>query len=502
MKTTERASPCSRITTGPFAAAVLVAVVVALYYVETLSNDFVWDDRLTAAAATDPLALFGSRAGAYYRPVVMLSFAADRLLWGPSAAGYHLTNIACHTAVACLLLVLARQVGLGPAAALIGALVFAAHPVQTEAVSYISGRTDPLCGFFVLLAVHAWRRAKRASDAFALASAAALLLALLSKEAAVFVPLVLLVPGVHPATPAPRPLLPIGCAAGWLALWAQGGGTGIHLAGLGDRLAAIGVAAATYLRLLVWPSDLHLERFTPVLGWPASTALACWALIVTATTLLVWAARRVPGGPLWLTLAAATYAPVSGIAPAYPNIADRLLFTPEHFLYLPLLGLGPLLAGLLARLWPFPARPAGPVVLVLLLGAWGCVVAARNRDWRDEETLFRHTLAYEPPVARVWFNLGNLRLAAGDLAEATDLYRAALARSPGDAAMHFNLGIALQRQGHLAEAETHYARTVALDPTFVDAYRALGAIRAARRDHAGAQRLRQQADGVRGRQQP
>jgi tetratricopeptide (TPR) repeat protein len=64
----------------------------------------------------------------------------------------------------------------------------------------------------------------------------------------------------------------------------------------------------------------------------------------------------------------------------------------------------------------------------------------------------------------VWDNLANLRLAAGDVAEAERLYRAALARAPGDADAHWNLAIALQRQGRPAEALEHYREGARLDP--------------------------------------
>lgn len=88
----------------------------------------------------------------------------------------------------------------------------------------------------------------------------------------------------------------------------------------------------------------------------------------------------------------------------------------------------------------------------------------RNRDWRDEDTLFRHTLAFDPPTARVWYNFANLRLTAGDLAEAERCYREAVARAPGDADVHWNLAIVLQRQGRAGEAMAHYREAVRLDP--------------------------------------
>jgi tetratricopeptide (TPR) repeat protein len=229
------------------------------------------------------------------------------------------------------------------------------------------------------------------------------------------------------------------------------------------------------MRLLVWPSDLHLERFTAI-GTPAGVAIAAWAVVIAVGVGLVGLARRIPGGFFLLAVAVLAYLPGSGVVPIYPAIADRALFTPEHFLYLPLLGLCPLVLGGLASLWPQRARRAIPAVVGALLLAWGIVVIDRNADWRDEETLFRHTIAYDPPTSRVWFNLANLALAAGRLDEAQRLYEAALARTPGDAEAHLNLGITLQRMGRLEQAEAQYRAALESDPRLAEAYRGLAQV--------------------------
>jgi hypothetical protein len=282
------------------------------------------------------------------------------------------------------------------------------------------------------------------------------------------VPFVLLVPGAHPRSPAPRPWLPIAVACGWTLLWAASGGPGIRVDGLATRLPAIGAAVLEHVRILVWPHDLHLERFVAVPGRSVATVLATWGAVGALVAGLAWIARVVPGGFVLLAVAVATYLPASGVVPVYPEIADRALFTAEHFLYLPLVGLVPLLAGAAARV--VPAR-AGTALTAALLVAWTPIVLARNRDFRDEETLFRHTLRWKPPVARVWYDLGNVRLAAGDPVEAERLYREAAARAPRDGAVRLNLGIALQRQGRRDEAVAAYDEAVRLDPSLARAFR-------------------------------
>jgi hypothetical protein len=458
---------------GGGSAALLLAAALALYG-NTLGNDFVWDDRLSAAAPS-----LAARTGSFHRPVVMLSFMLDGSLWGAWPGGFHLTNIVAHAGVAWLLRTLVLAAGMDAGVALAAGLVFLAHPVQSEAVAYISGRTDILCAFWLLLALLAWQRARRGADVFALGASAALALALFSKETAVLVPLVLLLPGLRAGTDGarPLPLLPLLVAGIWLFV----SGPGLHLQGLAGRLPAIALAALGYLRLLVWPLDLHLERFTPVVGW-SSAAIGALGVLAAAGVGLFALARRRPRGVLFLGLAVLLYAPVSGVIPVYPAVADRVLFTPEHFLYLPLLGLAPLVAAS----WP---RRGALGVLAIALVSWAAVVIDRNRDWRDEPTLFRHTLAYEPPTARVWYNLANLELAAGRLDAAARLYQAALARDPGDGAAHLNLAITRQGQGDLPAAETHYRLAIANDPGLVEAYRGLAAVLTTRGAGAEAARV-------------
>lgn len=455
---------------GPWPRAAAIVALAAACWAGTLWNDLVWDDRLTAATPSP-----WPQPGRWWRPVVMASFLADRALTGGVAWGMHLTNVAAHAAVGVLLDGWLRALGLASGTALAATAAFVAHPVQSEAVAYVSGRTDVLCAAFVLLALRVWRRVRRTWDAAAWATAGLVVAALGCKEAAVLVPLVLLVAGAPTPAPAdgprPVPVLPMLAAASWVALFAARGGPELHLDGLPARIPAAASMLLDYVRLLVWPADLHLERFVAVGGRSPVRAAALLAGAAAVAGTVIGAARRVHGGRVLLALAVATYLPVCGLVPVYPAIAGRAVFAAEHFLYLPLLGVAPLAAGAIASVWPPRARRLAPAVVAALVAAWATASWLRVRDWRNEETLFRHTLRYDPPVARVWYDLGNLRLQAGDPAEAARLYEAALARAPRDAAVHLNLGIALQRLGRRDEALAHYAEALRLDPSLAAAFR-------------------------------
>jgi hypothetical protein len=133
----------------------------------------------------------------YFRPLVVLSFAADRLLYGDHPAGYHLTNLLLHAAGTAAVWGIGRRV-LGPGFGAWGAaLLFAVHPCHTLAVGWISGRTDVMAGVFFMAAFLAYLESRAAADAGrrALLLAGMLVLfalALFSKEMAITLPAVIL----------------------------------------------------------------------------------------------------------------------------------------------------------------------------------------------------------------------------------------------------------------------------------------------------------------------
>lgn len=93
----------------------------------------------------------------YYRPVIELTYYLDNLLWGLDPSFMHLENILIHALNVVLVYLLAARITVFRGAVdhlpFISALLFAVHPIHTEAVSWIAGRTDLLAASFILLAV-------------------------------------------------------------------------------------------------------------------------------------------------------------------------------------------------------------------------------------------------------------------------------------------------------------------------------------------------------------
>jgi protein O-mannosyl-transferase len=189
----------------------LVFVVLGVYYPALFSPFNSVDDAemYRNLLNTDSFSVRGiflpEGAGSYYRPVVILSLIIDKYVWGLEESFMHLENILFHLANTLLVYALARRASdFLPSPSMIApflaALFFAIHPLNTEVVNWISGRTDLLAGFPLLLAIYLML--KRPLSCFqSFLAALCMLLACLAKETAIFfLPAALLFPFFMSAT--------------------------------------------------------------------------------------------------------------------------------------------------------------------------------------------------------------------------------------------------------------------------------------------------------------
>ncbi len=468
----------------------------------------VWDDGLhvPSSISTGPATTFPEAAGEYRRPLVLLSYTLQDRVGLASPAALHAANAALHGANAAAVASLLFVFGFGPALALAAALLFAAHPVVSGSVAYISGRTDLLSTFFtlvaLLVAIGPRRTGGLAMTTAPRAAVVALLVvaAALSKESGLLAgPLVAAVwwwkrrgPG-RPAAASEgegTALLAAPLCSMFAAAFLLPPATSAAVSAM-VRLRGAGTAVATYASLLLHPVDLHLDRLTPTGG---NGAAALGLLFVAFVTIAAVAFVRRPTTPRLAAVALVLgILPGSGLLPVYPAIAEHLVFTGEQFLYLPLVPLAGLLAMGASRLVAasaskrapaFASRPAGrpssipgapdddgagradAVVLALCVAlAASCFpsVLARQREFASAEAVYRKTLAHSPSP-RACFNLGAAMLSRQDHADAAEVYEQCLAMAPGDAAAHGQLAIAWQGLGRSDDARREYERSLALDP--------------------------------------
>jgi Tfp pilus assembly protein PilF len=404
-----------------------------------------------------------------YRPLAMATLSLDRSLYRGDPRGYHVTSILLHVAATLVLFRLLSALGASGKGAFLAALVFGVHPIHTEAVDVAFNRSELLACLFVLGALAwLWRGQERRPYA-ALAGATALyLLALLSRESAVTLPLlaalllVLLRPTASPREQLSRvaPLLvlaiPLGLylALRGMALGGPGGGAlqSLWAEGIGSaqgrtqRLALLAVTLRDHWRMLVWPWPLRASYEDYVgtgLRWAPAFHAALLGLAMASR-------RRAPAltvGILFFYVA---------LLPSSRLFADPAILA-ERFLYLPSAGMMIPLAFGLSRLDQAHKRAATALglalVAVLLPLTW-----KRNQAWHSREALWEAEFRVSDRDWRVLLNLSQVRLRQGRLEEALALSDRGLQLAPGKTGFHTNRGIALASVGRLAEAEAAFAR--------------------------------------------
>jgi Tfp pilus assembly protein PilF len=488
------------------AGLVAIALVGFALYAPVLGAPFYYDDyqnivdnphlRWTElrAEAVLPTAFEGPTQ----RPVANLSFALSYYAGGPGPVAFRIVNVVLHLLsamlVAWLALALIERVPDPPAPrvarwmALFAGLIFVAHPLQTQTVTYVVQRMNGLSAFFCLLSLAVWLKGRGARGArrsgWWSAAALAWLLALGSKEVAIALP-----------------------AGIWLCEWLfiRGGDAtflrrsawiGVPVLVIGGLvlyaliLPEVGLGydgrpfsgperLLTELRVVIFylglalaplPSRLNLLHEFPLshsLLDPPSTLL-CGLALVAMTLLALSLARRAPllafGFAWFLTFL------------AVESFGLPLALVYEHRTYLPMLGVA------FAMAWAVLTVGGGRIggialgAVVVTLLAVGTLV--RNHVWADELRFWSDTAAKSPSHAGAQNNLGKALMRAGRSEQARVRFEAALAIDPGEVEAHNNLGSLLRETGRVAEALAHFEAALNRAPQHVGARHNLAMTRA------------------------
>ena len=498
-------APVSPRRTVALALALLAAVLLA--YAGSFPGPFVFDDvpavaaaRQALAPAADPTAAADAAVGEIAdaadpgattagRPVYLFSLILNAAISGDRPWSYRVVNVALHGASALLLFGvlhrLFRRRGTFPAAdapvwAALAAGLWALHPLQTAAVTYLAQRAESLAALWMLAALYAFLRSGDSATPrrWYAAAVAACFLGVATKETAIVAPVLLLL--LDRATGQPsfaaalrtRPGFYAAASSSWLLLamlvagTAGRGGTAGFDSGLsaGDYLLTQSHALPLYLRLAFWPHPLVFDYGTPRIVSPGDALLPGTIVLALLAATVVALRRRSPWG--WAGAAFfVLLAPSSSVVP----IASQTIA--EHRMYLAVLV--PILAFVFAaRRWL--GRGAGPLCLAAALAAAGTTFA-RNVVYRSEADLWRDTAAKRPDNARAHHNLGLVELGRANPAAALAHLETARRLDPGVADVHYNLGLVLARLGRPADAAESHRRALALAPAHVAALRSLAA---------------------------
>lgn len=488
----------------PALVATLLFVAAALAWANTWNAPFVFDDTSSivenrsirdvgSLSWLNPPHARGETVGG--RPVLNFTFALNHAVSGLDVWSYHAVNLLIHALGALVLFGIVRRTPIAgersDTSALVVALVWLLHPLQTEAVTYVVQRAESLMGLFYLLTLYCFIRGAAAAENPAQSAAPAVrrrlwftlsilscLLGVGTKETIVTVPVVAFfydrafVAGSFAGAWRTRRGYYLALLSTWIvtaALVATTGGDRGGTFHLGGGAAWIAYwltqpqAVVTYLRLSFWPEPLVFEYGT---SWVSDAAeVLPHALLVL--TLGVGAIVALWRWPAWGFLGLWFF----GLLAPSSVLPGTIQMIVEHRMYLPLaaviVAVVALARAALHRL-SVPAW-AGAAAALGVITALGLTTFARNRVYASEVSLWGDTVAERPNNPRARYNLGVALAKAGRASEAEREFKQALALQPNHAFAHFELGKAAMLAGRWAEAADRFDAALQADAHFLDA---------------------------------
>lgn len=513
---------------------ILILIGVGLFiYAFNLHNPLFWDDtdwivnnpfihsfsfeNIGNWFSKNTLAGIGLKSN-YYRPFLFLTFAFNYIISGTAPIGYHLISNGLHILNAILIFYLLLNVFRSKFVAFWASLLWLVHPLQTEAVTYISGRGDPLNVFFMLsaLSLIVYKEKNNLKTfGYKILPALFLVFALLSRETAIVFPFLLMVFYIafisreRFATSLKRaffkalPYFGIVFVYGILRLTILNFDNTLNFYSKANpytesfliRMYTFLNVLLTYAKLMILPLSQHMERnvtiYTYFFNWPVATAF----LIVLCVLGLIWRfykkqkytllTGQVNDFRLWFFAVSwffVNLGPTSGITPINAQLY-------EHWLYLAMLGPIVLVIYYLDIFRKRYLKTVNIVVIIILLifvSFFSVLSVKRNILWGDPIKFFEDILKYEPDGARINNNLGNLYYDKGDEKKAEEYYWKAVSIEDNFPQPHFNLGSILQSRNDIRGAIVEFEKAIEIDPNFPYAYQKLAVIYAGQGDLVNA----------------
>ncbi|MBS1492773.1 MAG: tetratricopeptide repeat protein [Bacteroidetes bacterium] len=477
---------------------IIIAIVTLIVFYNTFQNDFVFDDESVVqnnqsitSLSSIPKYLTGEDGfakviGKYYRPIVSATYAIDYALYGLSPKGFHITNVIIHL-IACLLLfkiftILFAKSKYGNFIALVITLIFAVHPIHTEAVSWVSGRTDSIVTLFFFasfLYYIKFSNSENKTSKFLILSVVFYFLGLLSKEMIVTMPVIILLydfvylkkPLQYLKTNLRTYLIFAGVTIFYFII------RYLALKDTPDRpnyMYFIGKDTATvfftmiktiplYFKLLLYPVNLlyHYNGFLPdstTLDLKALLSLVFILGMLAGAFLLYKRESKVSFVILFFLV---TLLPVM-------NLIPTMNFMAERFLYMTSFCLSLLIGVILIKYMNDKNKSAIAVVCLLIILPYSYLTIKRNAEWKTNDILYSTADGIDGNVLLV--NAGNIYANNKNYDEAAMRYRRAIQIRDNSLLAHHNLGLIHMLHNNLDSAEIEIKKGISIDSLAPDGY--------------------------------
>lgn len=471
----------------PPASIITLVVLGFAVYINSLTGSFIWDDNILITdnsaikGGSDILDIFTKgNISAYtgktfhiYRPIQMLTYMINYNMGGLIPAGYHFTNVLLHALVALFLYQLINLLSSDKFISFVTSALFVVHPIHTGAVSYISGRADPLSALFAILCFVSYIKClRKETPGLYFLVFLTYILAIFSRENILVLPALLLAyhysfkKRVDLKLMSPLILIALSYIVLRVTMLKHllPDFNVVHKTALVQRLPGFFAAITDYLRLLIWPQGLHMEYGDKIFNF-ASAPVIFGAVILVILLYEAFRSRTsnsmVTFAFLWFLIA---LLPVSNLYPIGAYMA-------EHWLYFPSIGIFLAVAVYMRSLYNTKyLKVAVAIIVAMLIGGYSYATVKQNLYWREPVDFYKMTLKYAPDSIRANNDLAIAYEKIGKHDEAIGIYNRMLKQDPNHPDVYVNLAAIQIIKGNADEAVNLCEKAIALQPNNATAH--------------------------------
>jgi len=484
----------------------ILVLISILSYANSLNNSFVWDDNVLIVEndfvknpkyfkeifSKDFFDISGVEFNfkyGYYRPVITLSYLFDYYIWKLNFSGFHLTNILLHAFNSILIyLILFRllESGFVP---FLTSIIFAAHPIHTESVAWISGRTDVICGFFFFLSFYFYQKGNNSGKinlGFYLSSVLCFAASLLSKEMALSLPFILMIYDFlfypeknYSLKKRIISVIPFFAVIGIYSLIRfvilkiftineldKSITKGITF--YSNVLSFLKTTIVVYLWKLFFPVELVAyiqNKFSLSLFEPEIIISIVVLVLLLVLIVKCWKKERLVSFSVSFFLL--SMIPLSNFI-RISGPRDMGFMSAERFLYITSFSFSLFLAVLFGKLINDKKRKnTAYIIIIILLLSFIIRTIDRNSDWKDNKTLFTKTIKLAPESSLLNHIMGNEMVREKKFDEAIRYYSKALSLNPYSYASFHNMGVIYFDRGEIEEAVSSFLMALEIKPDYI-----------------------------------
>jgi len=467
--------------------AILIIVITFLTFAGVLGHEFLsWDDEILVTQNYlvrnfSPM-IFWSYDPELYIPITLLSFQINYALFDLNPFWYHLTNLIIHISNALLVFWLSLMIIKKRYLAVFAALIFAVHPLNTEAVAWISARKELLSTFFMLSALITYVKTGDKRWMIVL-SLILFVLAMMSKVTALVLPLILIL--YDQAQPKsenrnPKTYIPFLLLAGIFAV----------IAVVGKSIAVIQLTTTEMVLLAFRSTTFYLQKFllpiklSAIYGAPDPISIQNWEIIFSILIVALLITATCIFRKMKVAMFASGFA-ILTIAPSFMAYmkSDGISVAADRYAYMPSIGLAMLIVLIVSSI-----RKQDFVIFILVAVISSCMFLTieRNKVWATTEVLFQDIIKKNPTSHITHNNIGNMHLNNGDLRTALLYLEKAMELNPESPEVLVNMGVYYGKLGDYSASESYLNQAMEIHPTFAPAHFNKGGIHFQRREYRSA----------------